>query len=74
MLCEITIKASKALVDSVTKRYSNYKKPLGTSHYLSPGRGAGGGGGDRRIGGNHLIFRRTEGGISRSRKPKKGDH
>ena len=34
---------------------------LGTGHYLSPG-GVGG----FFWGGNHLIFRRTEGGISRN--------
>ena len=36
---------------------------LGTGHYLSPG---GGGGGSEDFGGDHLIFRRTEGGISRN--------
>ena len=35
---------------------------LGTGHYLWPG----GGGGSEDFGGNHLIFRRTEGGISRN--------
>ena len=43
---------------------------LGTGHYLSPG--GGGGGGSEDFGGDHLIFRGTEGGISRSRKPKMG--
>ena len=34
-----------------------------------------GGGGGRRIWGrDHLIFRRTEGGISRNWEPKRGDH
>ena len=41
---------------------------LGIGHYLSPGGGSedleGGGGG------NHLIFRRIEGGIIRNREPK----
>ena len=36
---------------------------LGTGHYLSPG--GGGGGGSEDFGGDHLILRRTEGGISR---------
>ena len=33
---------------------------LGTGHYLSPG------GGSEDFGGDHLIFRGTEGGISRN--------
>ena len=40
---------------------------LGTGHYLSSGVGVGGGRGWRILGGGgHLIFRRTEGGISRN--------
>ena len=40
---------------------------LGTGHYLSPGVGGGGG-----FLGDHLIVRRTKGGISRNWEPKKG--
>ena len=40
----------------------NNGRELGTGHYLSPG----GGGGSEDFGGDHLIFRRTEGGISRN--------
>ena len=38
----------------------NNGRELGTGHYLSPG------GGSEDFGGDHLIFRRTEGGISRN--------
>ena len=39
---------------------------LGIGHYLSPGGGVGG------FGGDHLIFRRAEGGISRNWEPWRG--
>ena len=42
---------------------------LGTGHNLLPERG-GGGGGIEDFRGNHLMFGRTEGGISRNWEPK----
>ena len=36
------------------------------------GGGGGGGGGSEDFGGDHLIFKRTEGGISRNWEPKRG--
>ena len=42
--------------------------PLGTGYYLSPG----GGGGNRIFWGDHLIFRRTEGGSVVTESPKGG--
>ena len=42
---------------------------LGTGHYLSPGRR-----GTEDFRGDHLIFRKTKGGISPNLEPKRGDH
>ena len=58
----------KSILVRVSDRFD-----LGTGHYLSPrGRGEA----DRGffLGGGHLIFRRTKGGISRNLEPKRGDH
>ena len=52
----------KSILVRVSDRFD-----LGTGHYLSPG-----GRGTEDFRGDHLIFRRTEGGISLNLEPKRG--
>ena len=52
----------KSILVRVSDRFD-----LGTGHYLSPG-----GRGTEDFRGDHLIFRRTKGGISRKLEPKRG--
>ena len=54
----------KSILVRVSDRFD-----VGTGHYLSPG-----GRGTEDFREDHLIFRRTKGGISRNLEPKRGDH